>query len=82
MEEHRRLGGEPEKDMVCELLKQHLMGDDATLKDIYDEYKSGKLTTGDLKELGFEKLSEFMEDFNKKLDKARKGVDKLNFIQF
>lgn len=82
LEEHRRLGGEPEKDMVFELLKQHLIEDDAELKDVYDEYKSGKMTTGELKQLGIEKMEAFMADFSKKLEKARKGAAKLNFVKF
>lgn len=82
LEEHRRLGGEPEKDMVFELLKQHLIEDDAELKHIYDEYKSGKMTTGELKELGIGKMEEFMEAFVRKLEKARKAAGKLKFVEF
>ncbi len=82
LEEHRKLGGEPEKDMVFELLKQHLVEDDAELKDIYDEYKSGKMATGELKQLGVDKMEAFMSDFSKKLEKARKIAGKLNFVKF
>ena len=82
LEEHRRLGAVIEKDMVFELLKQHLIEDDRELEKIYMEYKSGKITSGEIKELACEKMAEFIGDFNKKLEKARKDVGKLNFVKF
>ncbi|MBS3125977.1 tryptophan--tRNA ligase, partial [Candidatus Woesearchaeota archaeon] len=82
LEEHRRLGAMVEKDMVFELLKQHLIEDDKELENIYNDYKSGKMTSGELKQLAIEKMAVFMDDFTKKLEKARKNVSKLNFIEF
>ena len=82
LEEHRRLGAVIEKDMVFELLKQHLIEDDRELEKIYLDYKSGKITSGEIKELACEKMAKFMGDFNKKLEKARKDVGKLNFVKF
>ncbi|MDP4012414.1 MAG: tryptophan--tRNA ligase [Candidatus Nanoarchaeia archaeon] len=72
LEEHRRLGGEPEKCMIFELLKQHLIEDDKELKKVYNAYKSGKMTSMEIKQLGIEKMTEFMHDFEKKLKKAQK----------
>ena len=82
LEEHRRLGAVIEKDMVFELLKQHLVGDDRELQRIHDDYKSGKMTSGELKELACEKMTRFLEDFSRKLEKARQNVDKLRFVSF
>ena len=82
LEEHRRLGAMVEKDMVFEFLKQHLIEDDKELENIYNDYKSGKMTSGELKQLAIEKMAVFMDDFTKKLEKARKNVSKLNFIEF
>ncbi len=79
LEEHRRLGGEPEKCMIFELLKQHLIEDDKELDKIYKEYKSGKLTAMEIKQIGIEKMMKFMHDFEKKLVKARKL--KFNFYE-
>ena len=51
LEEHRKLGAIVEKDMAFELMKQHLIEDDKELDKIYNEYKSGKMTSGELKEI-------------------------------
>jgi len=82
LEEHRRLGAEVEKCMVFELLKQHLVEDDKELQKIYKEYKSGKMTSGEIKELACEKMTAFLNDFTKKMEKARKDIKKLHFIRF
>ncbi|MBU0471087.1 MAG: tryptophan--tRNA ligase [Nanoarchaeota archaeon] len=82
LEEHRRLGAEVEKCMVFELLKQHLVEDDKELDDIYQDYKSGIMSAGEIKQIAVEKMINFMKDFNNKLLKARKQVDKLQFVKF
>lgn len=82
LEEHRRLGAMVEKDMVFELLKQHLIEDDAELQQIYDDYKSGKMLSGELKEIAIAKMTSFMNDFVKKVEAARKNIDKLRFVKF
>jgi tryptophanyl-tRNA synthetase len=82
LEEHRRLGAEVEKCMVFELLKQHLVEDDKELDKIYREYKSGKMSAGEIKEIAVEKMTKFMKDFNKKLEKARKQIDRIKFVKF
>src|SRR3989338_2257241 len=82
LEEHRRLGAEVEKCMVFELLKQHLVEDDKELDKIYQEYKSGKMTSGEIKQLCYEKMEKFLNNFVKNIDKARKEVDKLRFVEF
>jgi tryptophanyl-tRNA synthetase len=82
LEEQRRLGAEVDKDMVFELLKQHLVEDDDELQQIYDDYKSGKMLSGELKHLACEKMENFMNDFNSKLEKARKNMDKVLILSF
>jgi len=82
LEEHRKLGAVVEKDMAFELLKQHLIEDDEELDRIYHDYKSGKMTSGELKQIACDKMTEFMEDFTKKLEHNRKLVKDLHFIKF
>ncbi|MFP4568310.1 MAG: tryptophan--tRNA ligase [Candidatus Woesearchaeota archaeon] len=82
LEEHRRLGAVVERDMCFELLKQHLVEDDLELQRIYDEYSSGRMLSGELKQLTFKLMEDFMTDFSHKLDAARKSVDSLKFIKF
>jgi tryptophanyl-tRNA synthetase len=79
-EEQRRLGGEPEKCVVFEIYKQHLIEDDKELNEIYRACKAGELLCGEDKARACELIKKFMEDFNKKFKKAVSEVDKLNFI--
>ncbi|MFH1181911.1 MAG: tryptophan--tRNA ligase [Candidatus Woesearchaeota archaeon] len=82
VEEQRKLGAEIEKDMVFELLKQHLVEDDRELQRIYDDYKGGKMLSGEIKQLACEKMTKFMNDFTEKLEKARKNIADLRFVKF
>ncbi len=82
LEDHRKLGAVIEKDMVFELMKQHLVEDDKELDKIYHEYKSGRMTSGELKEVASAKMENFMENFTKGVEQARKHIDRLNFVKF
>ena len=81
VEEQKKKGGQPEKCMIFELYKQHLIEDDKELQKIYDDCKSGKLLCGEDKENACKKMKEFMEKLEKGIEKARKQVDKLNFVK-
>ncbi len=80
VEEHRKRGADVEKDMVFELLKQHLIEDDKELGKIYHDYKSGKILSSEIKQIAIEKMEKFMKDFERKLAAARKVVPKLRFL--
>jgi tryptophanyl-tRNA synthetase len=82
LEEHRRLGAQVERDMCFELLKQHLTEDDLELQKIYDEYSSGKMLSGEIKQITFEKMETFMNKFVSDLNEARKKINTLKFIKF
>lgn len=82
VEEHRKLGAEIEKDMVFELLKFHLIEDDKELQDIHDRYKNGELLSGEVKQIAIARMTQFMQDFEKKVEAARKSVNKLKFVKF
>jgi tryptophanyl-tRNA synthetase len=79
--DHRKYGAIPENDMSFQLLAQHFIENDKELKKIYDEYKTGRMMTGEIKDITCEKLTEFMKDFEKNFEKARKIVPKLEFIE-
>jgi len=82
VEVQKRIGGEPEKCMIFELYKQHLIEDDAELKKIYDDCKAGKLLCGEDKEHCCKLMEEFMDNFTKGVEKARKQTNELNFVKF
>jgi tryptophanyl-tRNA synthetase len=81
VEEQKIKGGQPEKCMIFELYKQHLIEDDKELQKIYNDCKSGKLLCGEDKENACKKMKEFMEKLEKGIEKARKQVDKLTFVK-
>ena len=82
VEVQKKLGGEPEKCMVFEMHKQHLIDDDNELQHIYDRCKAGTLLCGECKNIACEKMENFMDSFNKGVDAARKQISRLNFVKF
>lgn len=59
VEEHRKLGGNPDVDVSYEYLK-NFEEDDKKLKEIHDDYKSGKLLSGELKSILADKIESFL----------------------
>jgi tryptophanyl-tRNA synthetase len=76
LEEHKRLGGNPDIDVSFQYLRMFLEEDDDKLQEIYNDYKSGKLTTGELKKYTIDKLNSFLKDHQAKREKAKKVIDK------
>ena len=76
LEEHRKHGGNPEKDVSFQYLKFFFEPNDAKLKKIHDDYKSGKLLTSELKEILIEKINSFLKKHQKKRKLAEKQVGK------
>jgi tryptophanyl-tRNA synthetase len=79
LEEHRKNGGNPDVDVSFQYLKFLFEEDDKKLKEIHDNYKSGKLSTGDLKKYTIDKINSFLKEHQKKRELAKKEVDKFLF---
>ncbi|MAG79228.1 tryptophan--tRNA ligase [Candidatus Pacearchaeota archaeon] len=79
LEEHRKHGGDPDVDVSYQYLKMFFESDDKKLQKIYDDYKSGKLLTGKLKEILIKKINTFLEKHQKKKKEAEKKVSKFLF---
>src|SRR3989338_6310533 len=77
LEEHRRLGGNPDIDVAFQMLRYGLEPDDKNLQKIYDNYKSGKLLSGELKQILIDKITLFLKDHHEKRKKAAKEVEKI-----
>ncbi|MBN2142290.1 tryptophan--tRNA ligase [Candidatus Woesearchaeota archaeon] len=75
VEEHRKHGGNPDVDVSYQWLT-FFEEDDDRLKQIHDDYKSGKLLSGELKAILIEKLNNFLAEHQKKREEAKKQVDK------
>src|SRR3989338_4759443 len=79
LEEHRKLGGNPDVDVSFLYLKYLFEEDDKKLKKIHDDYKSRKLLSGELKQITINKINEFLKNHQKKREEAKKMVDKFIF---
>ena len=79
VEEHRKLGGNPDIDVSFQWLYAFLEDDDKKIKKIEEDYRSGKLLTGELKQILIDKLNKFLEDHRKQKKKAEKLVDKFKY---
>ncbi|MGB9675119.1 MAG: tryptophan--tRNA ligase [Candidatus Nanoarchaeia archaeon] len=74
--EHRKLGGIPEIDVCYNWLEAFFEPDDKKLIQIYNNYKSGKLLTSELKEYTIEKINAFLKKHQKKRELAKKKINK------
>ncbi|MBW3017364.1 tryptophan--tRNA ligase [Candidatus Woesearchaeota archaeon] len=78
IEEHRKLGGNPDVDVAYQYLT-FFEPDDAKLKKLYDDYKSGALLTGEMKQICIDTINKFLEKHQKAREKAKKQFDKFLF---
>ena len=74
LEEHRKKGGNPDVDVSFQMLRYGLEPDDDKLQQIYDDYKSGKLLSGEMKQLLIDRISKFLAEHQKNRVKAKKVV--------
>lgn len=76
LEEHRQKGGNPDIDVCFQYLKMMFEEDDDKLKQIETDYRSGKLLTGELKQYTIDKINKFLAQHQKKMEKAKKEINK------
>jgi tryptophanyl-tRNA synthetase len=77
LEEHRKLGGNPDIDISFQYLKMLFESDDKKLEKIYKDYKSGKLLSGELKTLLIDKVTKFVKQHQEKRNKIKQSdIDK------
>ncbi len=74
IELHRKLGGNPEIDISFQWLHIYFEPDDVKLKKIEEEYRGGKMLTGELKEYLVEKLNNFLEEHRSRREQARELI--------
>ena len=76
MKEHREKGGNPDTDVACQYLYQMFEPDDKKIKDIFDDYRSGAVSTGEVKDILTKKVIAFLTEHQKKREEAKKKLDK------
>jgi len=79
VEQHRKLGGNPDVDVSYQYLRIFFEPDDNKLKSIHDDYKSGKMLTGELKGILIEKINSFLEVHQEKREKAKDQFEQFLF---
>lgn len=76
VEEHRKLGGNPDIDVPYQWLSILFEPDDSKLKKIHDDYRSGKLLTGELKAILIERVNGFLKGHMERRETAKKLVER------
>jgi len=76
IEEHRKHGGNPEKDVSYQYLKFFFEPSDEKLKRIHNDYQSGKLLTSELKQILIDKINAFLKEHQKNKKWAKSTINK------
>lgn len=66
LEEHRKKGGNPDIDVSFLYLKFMFEEDDKKLEEIEERYRSGELLSGELKAIAIEKITQFLQEHQKR----------------
>ncbi|MBI2545184.1 MAG: tryptophan--tRNA ligase [Candidatus Aenigmarchaeota archaeon] len=76
LEEHRKKGGNPDIDVACQYLYYMFEEDDKKIKKIFDDFRSGKMTSGEVKKYLAVKVKTFLIDHQRKREKAKTQLNK------
>jgi tryptophanyl-tRNA synthetase len=74
LEEQKKLGGEPDKCSVYELLVYHLLEDDNELLEVYKDCVGGTRVCGNCKKYTAELMKDFLKDHQEKREIARERL--------
>jgi tryptophanyl-tRNA synthetase len=74
IDEHRKLGGNPDIDVPFQWLYMFFEPNDKRIEEIRSEYKSGRMLTGNLKDILVEKVTRFLREHRERREKARAQV--------
>src|SRR5712692_4900900 len=74
IEEHRKLGGNPDIDVPFQWLYMFFEPNDKRIEEIRSEYKTGRMLTGDLKDILVERVTKFLGEHRDRRDKAKGQV--------
>ena len=76
VEEHRRLGGDPDKDVAYQYMMYFFEEDDSFLEEINQGYRSGKILAGEMKQLCIDRASEWLSELSEKRDETAHLVER------
>ncbi len=75
IEEHRRLGGNPDIDVAFQYLKFFFEQDDAALEEVRRGYISGDILSGELKQMTIDKAATWLSELAEMRDQNAHLVD-------
>ena len=75
IEEHRRLGGNPDIDVSYQYRMYFFEDDDDYLQEINQQYRSGALLAGEMKQLCIDRATEWLSNHQEKKDETAHLVD-------
>lgn len=79
-EEHRKLGGNPDADVLYEIMKFHFIEDDVLLEEMHQDMATGRLLTGEYKQKWIPHALDWLKKHQAKkkemLPKAKKMLEK------
>jgi tryptophanyl-tRNA synthetase len=70
VEQHRMLGGNPDVDVTFHWLYYFFEEDDNAVERLREEYRSGRILSGEMKEILIEKVTSFLERFRDSRERA------------
>lgn len=73
LELHRKYGGNPDVDVAFQWLHFFFEPDDGVLRKIEEDYRSGRLLSGELKEILIERVTRFLEEHRARREEV-KGI--------
>ena len=75
IEEHRRIGGNPDIDVAYQYMMYFFENDDDYLQEINQQYRSGALLAGEMKQLCIDRATEWLSTHQEKKDETAHLVD-------
>ncbi len=75
LEEHRRLGGDPDVDVAFQYLRYFFEDDDNALAEVETGYRSGEILTGQMKQICIDKASEYLSHLGEMRQQTAHIVD-------
>lgn len=79
VEEHRAKGGNPDVDIACQYLSKFFLNEKES-KKLFDDYRKGKLLSGEVKNMLSEKLIKTIKKFQNSLKKVKKSSLKKSIL--
>ena len=76
IEEHRRLGGDPDKDVAYQYMMYFFEEDDKFLEEINQDYRAGKILAGEMKQMCIERATDWLSNLSEKRDETAHLVHK------